>query len=162
MVTFAGITGKVRPESTPFERAPQYWRFLKEKADAGVIGSPELVLDKELTGSDPSKADSLELWAKPLRGVLFLPSDSATQHRYRDTARWVQTNGRFKQHHIDTFLAKADGWLVAYAQARGGQIVTFETPQPQSTKPKIPDVAQQFGVTCLNVWDMLNALNFRL
>jgi len=141
-----------------FEVVPQYWDFLKEKAEEGVIGSPELVLDKELTSSNP---DVLEQWAKPLRGILFLPADSATQLRYSDVAQYVQTNPRFKQYWIAPFLAGADSWLVAYASALGGRIVTFEKPEPLAKKPKVPDIAQHFGVDCVNLWDMLAELKFK-
>jgi len=96
-------------EAYRFEAVPQFWDFLKEKAEEGVVGSPELVLDKELTSSNP---DALEQWAKPLRGILFLPADSATQLRYSDVAQYVQTNPRFKQHWIAPFLDGADSWLV--------------------------------------------------
>ena len=145
-----------------FETVPQYWDFLKQKAEEGIIGSPELVLDIELTSSDPSKADSLEGWAKPLRGILFLPADAATQTKYKEVVQYVQMNPRFKQHWIAPFLGKADPWLVAYAAALGGRIVTFETPEPLTRKPKIPDIAQHFGVDCVNVWDMLAELGFKV
>lgn len=141
-----------------FEAVPQYWDFLKRKAEEGVIGCPELVLDKELTSSNP---DALEKWARPLRGVLFLPADAATQLRYGDVARYVQANPRFRQHWIDPFLDGADSWLVAYALAHGGRIVTFEKPEPLAKKPKIPDIAQHFGVGCVNLWDMLAELEFK-
>lgn len=144
-----------------FEAVPQYWDFLKEKAQQGVIGSPELVLDKELTSSNPAQADALERWAKPLRGILFLPPDSATQLRYNDVAQYVQTNARFKQHWIAPFLDGADSWLVAYALALGGRIVTFEKPEPLAKKPKVPDIAQHFGVVCVSLWDMLTELKFK-
>jgi len=152
---------KPHRESYRFEVVPQYWDFLKQKAEEGVIGSPELVLDKELTSSNPSQADALEQWAKPLRGILFLPPDSATQLRYSDVAQYVQTNPRFKQHWIAPFLAGADSWLVAYASVLGGRIVTFETPQPLARKPKVPDIAQHFGVNCVSLWDMLAELKFK-
>jgi hypothetical protein len=145
----------------PFERVPQYYDFLKAQAEAGTIASPELVLTKELTASDPKKADALEKWAKPLRGVMFLPADEATQQRFNDVAQWVQTNGRFKQHYIAPFLAGADCWLVAYALAHGGRVVTFEKPEPLSKKPKVPDVADEFNVLTINVWQMLDELDFK-
>ena len=118
-----------------------------------------MVLD-ELEGSDPKQTDALEQWAKPLKGVMFLPADQPTQLAYSDIANWVQAQARFKQQHIAPFLAKADCWLVAYAKACGGRIVTFEKPQPASTRPKIPDVAGQFAVECISLWDMLDELHF--
>src|SRR3990172_10308679 len=145
----------IRPHRGPyrFQAVPQFWDFLKQKAEEGIIGSKEIVLEMELTSSDPSQADDLERWAKPLRGSLFLPPDRATQLCYNAVAEYVQTNSRFKQHWIAPFLAKADSWVVAYALAFGGRIVAFEKPQPLAKKPKIPDVAQFFGVDCISLWD---------
>jgi hypothetical protein len=145
-----------------FRTVPQYWDFLKQKAEEGVIGSPELVLDLELTSSNPAKADDLERWARPLRGILFLPADDATQLKYRDVCEYVETNPRFKPHWVAPFLDKADPWLVAYAAALGGRVVTFEKREPLARKPKVPDIAQHFGVQCINVWDMLAELGFKV
>ena len=155
----------IEPAKGPyaFSRVPQYWDFVKAKSEEGVLGSPELVLDLELTGTDPKKADDLEFWAKPLRGTLFLPADEATQRSYAEIADWVENNERFKEkpQHVAPFLAKADCWLIAYAKAHGGRVVTFEKPEPKAKKPKIPDVAAPFGVVCINLWLMLEELGFR-
>jgi hypothetical protein len=145
-----------------FGAVPQFWDFLKEKAEASLIGSPELVLDKELTRSSSSQQpDALETWARPLRGILFITADSVTQARYKDVAQYVQSNMQWREHNKPPFLAGGDSWLVAYALARGGRIVTFETAQPLAKKPKVPDVAQHFGVNCLSLWDMLEELGFK-
>ncbi|MFQ5827189.1 MAG: DUF4411 family protein, partial [Dehalococcoidia bacterium] len=57
------------------------------------------------------------------------------------------------------FLSGADPWVIAHAKALGGRVVTFEKPEPISTKPKLPDVAGEFGVKCISLWDMLTELN---
>ena len=145
-----------------FEAVPQYWDFLRQKAEEGVIGSPELVLDLELTSSDPAKADRLEKWARSLKGILFLPADAAVQAKYSEVAQYVRTNPRFHKHWVAPFLGKADPWVVAYAAALGGRIVGFEKPEPLAKKPKVPDIAAYFGVTCINVYDMLAELEFKI
>ena len=147
--------------SYPFDRVPQFWDFLKLKAEEGVVGSPELVLEKELTSPPSDDPDDLELWAKLLKGSLFLPVDGPIQLKYNQVVQHVQTSGRYKQHWIAKFLDGADPWLVAYAMALGGRIVTFEKPEPRAKRPKIPDIAQHFNVRCLTLWDMLNELKFR-
>lgn len=142
-------------EAYGFTLVPQFWDFLEQQATSGILGSPEMVL-KELEGPE-----ELEQWAKPLDGVIFLPADHDTQAAYADVANWVQNNDRFAQHHIAPFLQKADGWLIAHAKACGGQIVTFEVPAPASIRPKIPDVAENFDVEYIPLWDMLHALNVK-
>src|SRR5687767_617835 len=109
----------------PIDRLPQFWEFLAQQANQGIIGSPELVLDLELTSPDSKKADDLEHWAKPLRGTMFLPADPETQAKLSEVVAWVKSEPRFKPQWSAPFLAKADPWLVAYAATHGGRIVTF-------------------------------------
>ena len=65
-------------------------------------------------------------------------------------------------HWVQRFLEKADTWVIAYAVTLGGRICTFEKPEPLSRKPKIPDVALEFGAECIQIWDMLSDLNAEL
>lgn len=60
------------------------------------------------------------------------------------------------------FLRKAEGWLIAHAIVEGGRIVTFETPEPLSKKPKIPDVAGEFNIECINIWSLVEELGFKI
>jgi hypothetical protein len=143
-----------------FDRVPQYWDFLEKQAQAGVIGCPEPVL-KELEGDEPGKSDTLEVWAKALRSILFVEPEQTVQVAYAEIANAVQQTSRFKQQHIAPFLAKADCWVIAYARVHGGKIVTSEKPEPLSSKPKIPDVARTYNIRCVPLWDMLNDLGFR-
>lgn len=140
-----------------------FWDFLETKAHEGVLGIPQIVFDQELdSGKKIAEKDELELWARELRGILFLPPNDSVQTEYGKVATYVQNNGRFVQHHIAGFLAKADAWVIAYPMALGGRIVTFEASAPKSTKPKIPDVAGEFGIKCLHLWDMLDELDFKI
>jgi len=36
----------------PFQRVPQFWRFLSQQLDAGTIRSPKLVYDEIVSGDD--------------------------------------------------------------------------------------------------------------
>ena len=141
-----------------FDMVPQFWDFLKQKAEEGVIASPDFVLG-ELCGSDPKKEDALEKWAKPLKGIMFLDADEFVQASYKQIADYV--NGNYKPQWIAKFLDGADPWVIAYAKAHGGKIVTFETPASLSQKPKIPDVAGHFNVKCITIWDMLSELKWK-
>ncbi len=143
-----------------FEVVPQFWGFLEERAKQGVIASPEFVLNEELVAGPKDQQDALARWASGLKGVLFLEAGEDIQACYRQVVDWVQNHRGYRAHWVAQFLGKADPWLIAYAKARGGRIVTFETPQPEAMKPKIPDVAAHFGVQCINVYDMLGELGF--
>ncbi len=139
---------------------PRFWDFLKQKAEEGVIASPEFVLH-ELCGSDPKKEDALEKWAKPLRGIMFLDVDESVQASYNRIADYVQDNSNYKPYWIAKFLDGGDPWVIAYAKAHGGRIVTLETRQPEAKKPKIPDVADYFNIKCITIWDMLSVLKWK-
>lgn len=147
--------------SHKFSRGTKLWDFLEQKAQANVIGSPSVVLTLELAHDDPKKEDALEKWAKKLDGLLFLPPDGIVQIYYAEIVQAVNTNPQYKVYETQLFLAKADPWVIAYAKAYGGQVVTFECSKPLQKKPKIPDVAQPFGVKCITVWDALDELGFQ-
>ena len=136
-----------------FATVPKFWEFLEQKAAENVFASPELVLKELLEGED-----QLKTWAKAQEGKLFLPPTVEVQEMFGQVAANVTSNHRYATHHTVPFLNGADPWLIAYAKALGGRVVTFEKSEPTSRKPKIPDVAAEFGVTCLNLWDLLTEL----
>lgn len=136
-----------------FATVPKFWEFLEQKAAENVIASTELVL-KELQEGE----DQLKIWAKGQEGKLFLPPTVVVQEMFRQVVANVTSNNRYATHHVVAFLDGADPWLIAYARALGGRVVTFEKSEPTSRKPKIPDVAAEFGVNCLNLWDVLTEL----
>lgn len=143
-----------------FSRGTKLWDFLEQKALEHMIGSPDIVLNLEIIHTDKSKADALEKWAKKLDGILFLPPDDSVQTYYAQIVQAVNANPQYKVFETQPFLARADPWVIAYAKAYGGKVVTFEVSKPLQKKPKIPDVAESFGVKCLNLWDTLDELGF--
>lgn len=149
----------VRPYREAYRPAtvPKFWEFLEQKSKEQVIVSSELVL-QELTVDDPKKMDELGIWAKRQQGTLFLPATEDVQQIFRSIAETVKNNKHYARYHVHEFLSGADPWIIAHAKALGGRVVTFEVSAPLSQKPKIPDVAAQFGVKCISLWDMLTEL----
>lgn len=143
-----------------FSRGTRLWDFLEQKAQEHIIGSPAVVLNLELTHTDKSKADELEKWAMKLDGILFLPPDDLIQTYYAQIVQSVNTNPQYDRFQIEPFLRKADPWVIAYAKAYGGKVVTFESSKPLQKKPKIPDVAELFDVKCIDIWDVLDELGY--
>ena len=144
-----------------FSRGTRLWDFLAEKAREHVIGSPKICLDLELTPSDKRKADNLAKWAQDLDGILFLPPNENIQKYQSETVQYVSTNPQYSPPHIQSFCAKADTWVIGYAKAYGGKIVTFEKSAPFSTEPKIPDVAKAlFDIDSIILWDALDELGY--
>jgi hypothetical protein len=144
-----------------FSWGTKLWDFLAEKAQEHVIGSPKICLDFELTPSDKRKADDLAKWAQDLDGILFLPPSDNVQIYQAETVRYVSTNSQYSPPHIQAFCAKADTWVIAYAKAYGGKIVTFEKSAPLSKEPKIPDIARAlFEIDSIILWDALDELGY--
>ena len=60
----------------------------------------------------------------------------------------------------------ADPWLIAYAETYGHTIITFESSAGKignaSNKPKIPDIAKQFGVKTENLFYLMRQMSFSL
>lgn len=137
---------------------PQFWDFLEQKAKEQVFASSKYVYG-ELTGSE--HPDDLEIWVRKVETVFFLEPDESVQQAYRHIAEIVVNEPRWRAHHVTKFLNDADPWIIAYAKALGGRVVTFEKSQPQSSKPFIPDVAQRVDVVCICLWDVLSELKVK-
>ncbi len=57
------------------------------------------------------------------------------------------------------FFSAADFVVIGYAHAHNCTVVTFEKDEPDSVrKIKIPTVCKQFGIKCVNVYQMLSDL----
>ena len=138
-----------------FSMISPFWSFLEEQARQQRLASSEMVLQELQDGED-----QLKQWASGLQAVMFRVPTEEVQERYSEVVANVSGNGRFAQHHVSRFLAKADPWLIAHARTDGGRIVTFEKPEPTSRKPKIPDVSHEFGISCNNLFDLIEELGF--
>jgi hypothetical protein len=143
-----------------FNILPQYWEFIEQKAKEKVILSSTMVLNELIGNRNP---DALELWAKSQNsnGNLFVTPDEEVQGRYRRIIALVNNHPPYKIQYITKFLDGADPWIIAHCATYGGRIVTFETSCPNSTKPKIPDVADMIDVKCINLWQMLAELKVK-
>lgn len=110
---------------------------------------------------DDDNPDELLIWARKQEWVLFLEPNNLVQQMNRQIADNVSNNRRFPPWQVQRFLKGADTWLIAHAKVLGGKVVTFEKTEPNSRKPKIPDIADQFGVQCINLHKMLDELKAR-
>ena len=62
----------------------------------------------------------------------------------------------------DKFARKADGWLVACAQASNLTLVTKEVSNPYiKNRVSIPNVCEHFNVKYINTFDLLRQLGVR-
>lgn len=76
---------------------------------------------------------------------------------------WVQGQSQFFDYAKDEFAKGADGWLIAYAKAKGCVVVSNEKFEATvRSKVKIPNVCQAFGIPYVNTFEMLRAVGIRL
>ncbi len=149
----------IRPyRELTFDWLPSLWTILREKGVEGIIAS-SLYVYEELKDGD----DALAKWAEECRDFgLWVPADESVQHAYSTIANYVVQHRTYSPEHVAMFLGKADAWIIAHALAGGGRVVTFEVSQPLSARPKIPDVAGNFGVDCLTLHEMLREMEVRI
>jgi predicted DNA-binding ribbon-helix-helix protein len=117
---------------------PAFWGFLEEQARQQRLTSSEMVLQELQDGED-----QLKQWASGLRTVLFRVPTVEVQERYSEVVANVNSNGRYAPHNVSRFLAKADPWLIAHARTDGGR-----------------DVGHEFGIICINLYDLIEELGF--
>lgn len=145
-------------EAYGFDIAPKFWDFLDQKVDEGVIASSRLVYDEIHDGAE----DELRRWADARKNTLFIEPDSDVQAALQEIADYVTRAPNYAQHHIADFLKKADPWTIAHAKAHGGTVVTFESRQPNSQKPKIPDICDHFRIDSCVIWQAVRRLGLVL
>lgn len=108
--------------------------------------------------------DALSRWvdADCPAGMFVTSLESAVNDAYREVMRWVYANDQFSPQAKNEFSRGADGWLVAYARAHSGILVTLEAYQQNvRRRVPIPNVCDQFGVPRMNTFEMLSELGVR-
>lgn len=137
-----------------FDHVPGFWDWLSSKIEDGTIRTASLVADE--VDYPAALVDWID--AQEQHGFYIDVSDPQIQTQYAAVAAWV-VNEPFGPEHIAKFLNGADPWIIAAAAVSGGTVVTQEQPVGVgSKKVKIPNVCQQFGVACMNTFDLLAEL----
>lgn len=132
-----------------FDLCPDFWKWIKSYDKMkSVFPVKEEMLARE---------DELAQWIKDeLDTSYFLDMDVEIQENYRKIVDYIDKHN-FKQSGKDKFLRGADGWLIATAMSKKGTIVvTNENSNPDSKKKIfLPDVANHFGVQCIQIFQVL-------
>lgn len=142
-----------------FDLAPMFWNSLVRLAESGVIQSIDRVKQELL-----KMKDQLAKWAKTqFADAFFSTNEADVIEYYAKVMKWVQRQARFIDAAKAQFAGGADGWLVAYAAAKGLVIVTHEQPAPEArNRVPIPNVCLAFDVRYINTFEMLRELGVRL
>lgn len=133
---------------------PAYWAWLDQQYAMSALASIRTVYD-ELSDGD----DELSDWVKDRKDQFIPVSDDDIQQKFAEVVQHVAELEGKKQEFVADFLSKADPWLVATAAVIGGTVVTHEIPVPEnSTKVKIPNICDAFGVPYITTFQLLNQL----
>ena len=126
------------------ERFPTLW----EKFHA-LVSAGELISVREVYNEIGSSEDSLAIWAKEQKNILFLKS----------TTEELKFVGRiFQVRHFQAMIRKqerlkgkpvADPLVIAKAKISGGWVVTEE--KLKENAAQIPNVCKHFEIPCVNL-----------
>lgn len=136
----------------PFDFAPSYWKQLTSNLYTREVLILDSAKDEVLKGKD-----DLSLWLKGIPSLSICNhKDSKIFIEYSKVLRFLQDSPLYTDKALRTWSRAevADPWLIAAASAYGFTLITFEksagiiNPSNPSGKPKIPDIARNFGVRC--------------
>jgi len=135
------------------ERFPTLW----EKFDA-LISEGKLISVREVVNEIGSNEDSLGIWAKEQKNILFLES----------TVEELQfVSEIFKVRHFQAMIRKqerlkgkpvADPFVIARAKILDACVVTQE--KNTENAAKIPNVCDHFGIDCINLEGFMEKENW--
>jgi len=114
-------------------------------AIADMVASGQIAAVDEVRRELKKKSDDAYAWARRCRG-LFVPLDREVQMATRQVLaahpRLMGSGGGSRN--------SADPFVIGLALARGGTVVTQETPR-NADKPRIPDVCVALDIPCLTL-----------
>jgi len=143
-----------------FDLGSRFWDILLQHAEQGKIESIDRVLKQEL---DKGK-DELTEWSNGSFSFAFRSTDEEDViESYGRIMTWVQEQPQYTDAAKAEFANEPDGWLVAYALAKGRTIVTHEVLRPDiKIRVPIPNVCEPFHIHNIDTFKMLRELGARL
>lgn len=136
-----------------FSFCPGFWDWIAAEHRKGMLYSVEKIKDELEDGND-----QLATWAKKvIPGGFFIAPSADVVTTQGVVSQWVNAQN-YSPSEKAKFLSKADPWLIAEAMQGNYEIITFEELVPStSSKVKIPNVANNFGVNTVSLYDILEA-----
>lgn len=138
-----------------FDLCPGFWACLPTHNSNGRVLSIDKVRDELRTG------DTLDTWAgqSAVAHLFASTQDSDVVREYAAMMSWVQSSAHYLPLAKSEFATVADGWLAAYAKAKGYTLATHEEHDPAAKKRvPLPTLCRQFGVPYCDTFVMLRDL----
>lgn len=139
-----------------FGLCPGFWDCIAWQYKQGTLGSIDRI-KKEI---DQGK-DDLTQWAKRSapKGFFASTTEAEVAAWFGKMVAWAQAEKQYLPEAKTEFASGNDAWLIAYAKQYGLTVVTHETYDAKiKNRVKIPNVCDEFGVHCIDTFDMLEAL----
>jgi hypothetical protein len=121
-----------------------------------AVAAGEIFVIDEVVRELERKDDGIFKWVKN-RENMIVPIDDGVQQRVKEI---MSKHGRL----VDSRKNRSgcDPWVIALAQERGLTVVTAEKPTRSLARPKIPDVCQDLGVSCIEIIDLFRVQGWRV
>ncbi|MDD7219741.1 MAG: DUF4411 family protein [Clostridia bacterium] len=148
-----------------FDLAPGFWKQLKPILLNKSVVVMDVVKDEVDRGND-----ELTEWMNSVAGLETLDRrDQTIIVQYGSILKYIQNSPLYNDKALRSWAAEnvADPWLIAAAAAKGYTIITFEqsagkiSEKNPSGKPKIPDIAKEFGVKCEDIFYFMRKMNIK-
>lgn len=146
----------------PLDQVPEFWEWLRAKAEDKNIQIPTEILSEILKGGQDAEKDPLLHWliSGDTKSVLQLEEDVEV-----DLVRHVVETG-YAPDLTDTEIEQIglDPFLIAYAlrDRENRKVVTIEVSRPSRKRQNrhVPDVCSDLAVNSCTVFTMLRELGF--
>ena len=140
-----------------FDLLPAFWDNLALHGDAGRICTVDRIASEILSPAE------LTTWMNGKFNACVRPSNTANAlTHYASLMQWAQAQP-FSAAAQAEFATVADAWLIAFAKASGGTVVTHETFDANCRRRvKIPNACHFLGVPVVDTFAMLRALGVKL
>ena len=136
-----------------------FWRWMEKLAEDKAIAMVDVVYE-ELVNEQAADPDMLDLWVRAVfKGRQISHKDDRYAQVYAQIQDYLVTCGKYTEESRRYWEpeSKADPWLIAVAKVEGAVIVTDEARVPlqqgqhMKKEPKIPNIADHFGVKTMNL-----------
>lgn len=139
-----------------FAICPGFWNSILGHCETGDLHSIDYIKQELVRGKD----DLAEWVTDKAPDELFKSSqESDVIQNYEQIMLWVNRSRQFYEPAKAKFAASADGWLLAYAQAKSFVVVTHEEFAPDAkNKVPMPNICERFDIQYKDTFFMLSAL----
>lgn len=144
-----------------------FWERMRQLVESGEVGILSLVKDEIVRGVQ--EGDRLDEWIQSIADKVIDPKqNSAIVDNYGEIMRYVANPiNAFSPNAQQSWMRDgvADPWLVASAREYNATIITFEkyvrrVPNQPAAGVKIPNIAHEYGVSCVSLFDFMEGKNF--